>query len=192
MLKDAKTYWTLFTSTFMLSAFTFGGGYVIVPLMRKRFVEELQWIDETEMLDLIAIAQSSPGAMAVNTSILIGYRTAGLLGSLVTLLGTITPPLIILTIISQFYVAFRENVVVAAVLKSMQAGVAAVIADVVFGMAANVAKQKSIVSWIVMISAFVAIYFFKINVMYIILACIILGILMSVLQKGDSKGVESK
>ena len=77
MKKDFKIYWTLFTSTFYLSAFTFGGGFVIVPLMKKKFVDDLNWIEEKEMLDLTAISQSSPGAIAVNASILIGYRIAG-------------------------------------------------------------------------------------------------------------------
>ena len=98
--KDPKLFWTLFWSTFQLSAFTFGGGYVIVPLMRKRFVEGLGWIDENEMIDLIAIAQSSPGPIAVNASIIIGYRIAGISGALCTILGTVLPPLIILSLIS--------------------------------------------------------------------------------------------
>ena len=92
--KDKKlaTYLTLIKSTFVLSAFTIDGGYVIVPLMQKKFVEELGWIDSEEMLDLVALGQSMPGALAVNTSILIGYRVAGVAGALITLLGTITPP----------------------------------------------------------------------------------------------------
>ena len=64
----------LFFSTLYLSTFTFGGGYVIVSLMKTKFVDELHWIDETEMLDLIAIAQSSPGAVAVNGAIVVGYK----------------------------------------------------------------------------------------------------------------------
>ena len=95
-----KKYWQLFISTFKLSACTFGGGFVIVPLMRKRFVEELQWIEEQEMLDLTAIAQSSPGAIAVNASILVGYHVAGIPGALITVLGTVIPPLMIISIIS--------------------------------------------------------------------------------------------
>ena len=77
---------------FLYSAFTFGGGYVIVPLLKKKFVDDLKWIEEEEMLDLTAISQSSPGAMAVNTSMLIGYRVAGTAGALVTILGTVLPP----------------------------------------------------------------------------------------------------
>ena len=86
-----KFYWKLFTSTFQLSAFTFGGGYVIVPLMKKQFVEKLGWIDEKEMLDFTAIAQSSPGAMAVNASVLLGYHLSGIPGALVSILGTVLP-----------------------------------------------------------------------------------------------------
>ena len=78
MKKDKRFYWNLFFSTFTLSAFTFGGGYVIVPLMQKRFVKDLKWIDEDEMLDLVAIGQSAPGPIAINTSILVGYRMAGI------------------------------------------------------------------------------------------------------------------
>ena len=132
MKKDLKFFWTLFISTFTLSAFTFGGGYVIVPLMRKKFVETLGWIDEEEMLDLIAIAQSAPGPIAVNSSIIIGYRLAGIPGALVTTFGTVLPPMVILSAISQFYTAFRDNVVVSLVLKGMGIGVAAVIVDVVY------------------------------------------------------------
>ena len=84
MKKDWRMYTKLFSSTFSLSAFTLGGGYVIVPLMRKKFVDELHWLEEKEMLDLTAIAQSSPGALAVNASILIGYRIAGVLGAIIT------------------------------------------------------------------------------------------------------------
>ena len=107
---DKKKLWTLFWSTFQLSACTFGGGFVIIPLMRKKFVEDLQWIEEQEMLDLTAIAQSSPGAIAVNASILVGYRVAGMMGALCTVVGTVLPPLIIISIISLFYQAFRDEV----------------------------------------------------------------------------------
>ena len=131
-MRDKKRiYRKLFTSTFYLSAFTFGGGYVIIPLMKKKFVDDLQWIEKDEMLNFAAIAQSSPGAVAVNAAILLGYRIAGIPGALVTILGTVLPPLLILSVISFFYAAFRDNAVVNAVLKGMQAGVTAVIADVV-------------------------------------------------------------
>ena len=85
-------YLQLFVSVFKLSACTFGGGFVIIPLMRKKFVDQLHWIEEQEMLDLTAIAQSSPGAIAVNAAILVGYRVGGIGGALLTVIGTILRP----------------------------------------------------------------------------------------------------
>ena len=78
--------WILFKSMFLLSACTFGGGFVIVSLMKKKFVEELEWLDEDEMLDVTAITQSAPGPLPVNASVIIGYRMAGILGSVVAII----------------------------------------------------------------------------------------------------------
>lgn len=167
--KDKKFYWTLFFSTFTLSAFTFGGGYVIVPLMQKRFVKELKWIDEEEMLDLVAIGQSAPGPIAVNASIIVGYRMAGILGALLTTLGTVLPPLFIITILSYFYIAFRENVIINALLFGMQAGVAAVIVDVVINMGMTIVNDKRLVPISVMILAFIATAIFNVNIVFILL-----------------------
>jgi chromate transporter len=181
-------YRKLFISTFYLSAFTFGGGYVIISLMKKKFVDDLHWIDEEEMLNLAAIAQSSPGAVAVNASILLGYRIAGILGALVTIVGTVLPPFIILSVISLFYTAFRENIIVNAVLKGMQSGVAAVIADVVINLGGNVTKEKDLVSILIMIGAFAAAFFLKVNVMYIVLACGLIGAIKLFAAEKKKKG----
>lgn len=167
--KNYKFYWELFLSTFYLSAFTFGGGYVIVPLMREKFVEKLQWIKEEEMLNLVSIAQSAPGAMAVNTSILVGYQMAGLLGALFTILGTILPPLITLSLISFFYTAFKESPYVNAILKGMSAGVAAVVVNAVITMGKDIMKDKNMSMWLIMALAFIAIFFFEVDVKIIIL-----------------------
>ena len=189
MKKDLKFFWTLFISTFTLSAFTFGGGYVIVPLMRKKFVETLGWMDEEEMLDLIAIAQSAPGPIAVNSSIIIGYRLAGIPGALVTTFGTVLPPMVILSAISQFYTAFRDNVVVSLVLKGMGIGVAAVIVDVVYTMAKGVVKTKDALWIIVMCVALVVALFTSVNVVFVILACGVIGAINVIAQdKKTGKG----
>lgn len=97
----------LFLSTLYLSAFTFGGGYVIVTLMKKKFVDEYHWIEENEMLDLVAIAQSSPGAIAVNGAIVVGYKLAGIAGTVTAIFGTVLPPFAIITVISVFIKPFR-------------------------------------------------------------------------------------
>lgn len=184
----AQKYKTLFLSTFQLSACTFGGGFVIIPLMRKKFVEELKWIDEQEMLDLTAIAQSSPGAIAVNASILVGYRIAGIPGALLTAFGTVLPPLIIISIISMFYQAFRDNAIVNMAMAGMLCGVAAVIFDVVINMASTIIKKKRILPVAVMAAAFVAVRFLNVNIIAIILACGIIGALDCWLRGRKQRG----
>ena len=144
----------LFFSTLYLSAFTFGGGYVIVTLMKQKFVDELHWIEEEEMLDLIAIAQSAPGAIAVNGAIVVGYKLCGLLGALVAIFATIIPPFLIITVISFFYELFRDNFVVSSLLSGM-----------------------------IMAAAFVAACVYRVNVVYIILTCIAIGIVRTVIAQ---------
>ena len=173
----------LFFSTLYLSAFTFGGGYVIVTLMKKKFVDKLHWIEENEMLDLVAIAQSSPGAIAVNGAIVVGYKLAGILGALVAIIATIIPPFVIISLISVFYNAFRDNFIISSLLEGMQAGVGAVIASVVFDMGVDVVREKSVASDVIMALSFIAACFLDVNVVYIVLVCAALGVVRTLLQK---------
>lgn len=137
------TFGTLFLSTFKLSAFTFGGRICHHSTdAASSLWTRLGWLEEQEMLDLTAIAQSSPGPIAVNAAILLGYRVAGVPGAMVTMLGTVIPPLVVLSVISLFYDAFRSNLIVSRVMKGMQAGVAAVIFDVVLTMAGQIIGRK--------------------------------------------------
>lgn len=174
-MKSKNVAWTLFTSTFQLSACTFGGGFVIIPLMRKKFVEELHWIEEQEMMDLTAIAQSSPGAIAVNASILVGYHVAGVAGALITVLGTVLPPLLIISVISLCYEQFRDNALVNLAMNGMLAGVAAVICDVVITMCQELKKQRRVFLWMILVGSFVAVRLWNVNVVAIILVCGVLG-----------------
>ncbi|MBR4050421.1 MAG: chromate transporter [Clostridia bacterium] len=176
-----KTLLKLFTSTLYISAFTFGGGFVIVTFMKKKFVDELHWIDEKEMLDITALAQSAPGAIAVNAAILVGWNVAGLPGMIVAVLGTIIPPMVIIGVISLFYTAFAANKYVALVLKGMQAGVAAVILDVVCGLGLKVIKTKQWINYLVMIAAFVATFFFDLNVIFVIVAALVIGVVKALI-----------
>ena len=175
--------WKIFVSTLYLSAFTFGGGYVIVTLMKKKFVDEYHWIEENEMLDLVAIAQSSPGAIAVNGAIVVGYKLAGALGAVISILGTIIPPFAIISIISVGYNAFRDNYIISQLLEGMQAGVGAVIASVTFEMGRQVGKEKDTASVLIMTGAFLASCILKINVVYIVITCGILGVIRTFLAK---------
>lgn len=185
MAQGAKkgTLRKLFFSMLYISAFTFGGGFVIITFMKRKFVDELGWIDEQEMLDLTALAQSSPGAIAVNAAILVGWRVGGFLGMVTAVLGTVLPPITILSIISLFYAAFAANPYVALVLKGMQAGVAAVILDVVWGLGANVVKTKSAIHMAVMAAAFVATFVYGVNVIYIILTAGLLGVVLAMVER---------
>ena len=179
----------LFMETFYLSAFTFGGGYVIVSLMQKKFVNEYHWIEEDEMLDLVAIAQSAPGAIAVNGAIVVGYKLAGISGVIVSVLGAVLPPFLIISVISFFYEMFRDNQLVAAMLSGMQSGVGAVIISVVYEMAKGQSKKENRTELgIIMVAAFLASYVFGISVIYIILACILIGIVQYAVSRRKMGG----
>ncbi len=169
----------LFLSTLYISAFTFGGGFVIVTFMKRKFVDQYHWIDEDEMLDITALAQSSPGAIAVNAAILVGWKVAGFWGMVVSVLGTILPPMAILSVISLIYQKFAENPYVKLVLAGMQAGVAAVILDVVCSLGGKVLSEKKWLYYAIMVLAFIATFFLNINVIFIILAAALVGIIQA-------------
>lgn len=186
--KKSKTLLKIFITTLYLSAFTFGGGYVIVSLMKKKFVDENHWIEQDEMLDLVAISQSSPGPIAVNGAIAVGYKLCGMAGALVAIIGTIIPPFVIISIISYCYSAFRTNWVISEMLEGMQAGVAAVIASVTYDMGADIVKQKDDLGILIMIAAFVASYILEINVVFIVIVCGLVGVCRGQLEKRRGRG----
>ncbi len=183
MKRTPKLYLKIFLSTLYLSAFTFGGGYVIVSLMQKKFVETYKWISKEEMIDIVAIAQSSPGAIAVNASIMVGYRLAGVLGALCSLVGAILPPLVIISGISFAYTAFRDNIYIDGFLRGMQAGVCAVVIDVIYKMSRNFFKEKDYFSVVLMLIAFSLSYFLRVNVIFIVLGAIIFSIIYHQISK---------
>ena len=181
-------YRELFLSTLKLSAFTFGGGYVIITLMKKTFIDQKHWLTENDMLDMTAIAQSAPGAIAVNASIIVGYRLAGWRGATVALLGTVIPPLVILSLAALVYAQLINNPTVVWLLRGMQIGVAAVIADVVLTMAENVIRHRKPLQLLLMAFAFITAYALNVNVMLIIVSAGILGALG--LKKTNSEVLE--
>lgn len=180
--KGKPTYLALFAHTFTISAFTIGGGYVMIPLMKERFVDKLKWIDDDELAELTALGQSSPGAMVVNSAVLMGYRLLGFWGAVCALLGTALPPLIILSVVSYFYEAIRGNRFVSAAFRGMSAGVSAVIADTVVTMAAPFLKRDEAPYILIMAGAFAAAWFFDINVAFIIIACGIMGVILGAIR----------
>ena len=185
--KSLRFYFKLFLSTLVLSAFTIGGGYVIVALMQKKFVSKYKWITEKEMLDYVAIGQSAPGVLAINVSILIGYNLAGILGAVITILGMVIPPLVIISVVSCLYSYLQDNIWFKSIMLGLQCGVAAIMIDVVINMIKNIVKDKNIFMTILMITSFVLIMFLQVNVILVILASILLGIVVTLKKRGVKK-----
>ena len=173
-MSKLKRLWILFTTTFSISATT-NGGYAIVAVMKGRFVEKYKWLSEDEMIDLMSLGQSCPGPIAINTSVLVGYKIAGLAGALVTLFGTVLPPLIIMSIVTFFYQYIAQNEYVKMLMKGMQAGVAALLVSIFIDMFMNIKKQNSIFNFVLAIIAFVFARYTDFSVFYLAIFCSIAG-----------------
>ena len=172
---DAHFYWLLFKSTFIISMFTVGGGYVIIPLLKAKFVDEYHWISDQETLDMIAIAQSTPGIMAVNTAIMLGYRMAGVMGAITGMFATVLPPLIIITTVATFYDLFASNEYVKLILKGMQCGATALLLNVAIDLLSKQFAKKLILPTIIIIGTFIANLVFDVNIMILVLIDAIVG-----------------
>jgi chromate transporter len=145
-------YLQAFLVFFKIGAFTIGGGYAMVPLIQREVVDRRHWIAEEEFINLLAIAQTSPGVLAVNISIFVGYRLRGLRGSIVTTLGTILPSFIIILSIALFFSNFRDNTVVERIFRGIRPAVVALIAAPTFSMARS-ARITRYTVWIPVVSA---------------------------------------
>ncbi|MDR3091210.1 MAG: chromate transporter [Clostridiales bacterium] len=178
----SRRYFELFVSSFVISAFTFGGGYAIVPLFKRKFVDDLRLMSEEEMLNLIAIAQAAPGAMAINTAMLAGYKTAGLGGAACAVVGTVLPPLVVISAVSVFYRRLRDSYAVSAALAAMAPAVAATVASAVWSLGRGVIKSRG--GALAALAAFVAAAVFRVNVMYIVLAFAAAGFVSGFLRPG--------
>lgn len=174
-----KQCWKLFTTMLFLSAFTFGGGFVIIPLMQRKFVDELGWLTEEEILDMVAFARSSPGAVTVNVSVQVGTRIAGAVGALCGVAGTLIPPLTILSLISLCYDAFRTSPVVAALLYGLRIGVAVVVSGSVATMVSDILRSGERVRQIVMAAALLLSAVTGLSTIWILLGSVLLGWVLS-------------
>ena len=178
-------YWKLFQSTFLISAFTVGGGFVIIPLLRAKYVDEYGWLDDKETLNLVSIAQSMPGVVAVNAAIILGYRMAGLRGALTALAATILPPLVTLSVISCAYDWFATNPYVRYALKGMQCGATALIVNVAIDLLQKQWRKKLLWTLAIIVGTFVANFFFDVNIMLLV---VIDGLLGLVFLRGAAYG----
>ncbi len=173
-----EMYWQLFKANFVISAFTIGGGFVIIPLMKAKVVDEFHWLSDEEALNLAAIGQSAPGLVAVNTAIGIGYRVGGLKGALVGVLATALPPLITLTVVSYAYTAVATNQYIQYALKGMQCGATAILINVVYDLLLKQWKKKLVLPFVLIVGTIVAHLGFHIDLMYCLLVNAIIGLLL--------------
>ena len=167
-VKEKNFFWKLFKSTFIVSAFTVGGGYIIIPLLKAKYVDEFHWISDEETLNMVAIAQSTPGIMAVNTAIMLGYRMAGVRGALTGMFATILPPLIIITAVASFYDLIAQNEKVQLILKGMQCGATALLLNVAIDLLLKQFQKKLILPLVIIVGTFIANVFFNVNIMLLV------------------------
>lgn len=170
-----SSYLRLFSYNFMISAFTFGGGYVTIPMMEKYFVDHGD-LSKEELLELSTIAQTSPGAIAVNLSVLVGRRIHGWKGALVSGLASTLPALIILYFVSLAYTSFQENPVVRSVLKGMEAAVAAIIVDLVIDMTQALQNKRRKILLVLPILAFIGNAFLNIHPLWLLAISLVVAL----------------
>lgn len=173
-VQSFRLYLWLFGVNALISAFTFGGGYVVVPMIRKYYVLRRKLFTEQELADMAAIAQSSPGAIAINLSVLAGFRTASYMGAMVSCIAAILPPLVIFTLISAGYEAFSSNPVITAVLRGMQSGAAALMADLAAHSFAGLSRGTGRWPAFVAAAVFTAHWFLHVHILILIPLCCLL------------------
>lgn len=178
MSKTMKTL-QVFLTFFKIGAFTFGGGYAMIPLIEKETVEKKKWITDDDVLEIITIAESTPGPIAINAATFVGYRVCGFWGALTATLGVVIPSFGIILAISILIKQFRDIKAVQYAFNGIRAGVLALIIKALLSMY----KQcpKNFTSYIVMISAFILTAFLNVNVLAVIVGCAVFGLVSSIL-----------
>ena len=179
----------LFLATFTISA-TANSGYAIIAVMRDDFVNKRKWFTEDEMADYVAIVQSAPGPMAVTSSMVVGYQSAGLLGSLAAVTGVILPPFLVMVLVTVFYQTIVSNPYVTIFMRGMQMGVVALLLDICIGLIANATKEPGPYPFVVMVLAFLYVRFTGCSIMWLALACGVAGAAKALLVKREVESHE--
>ena len=174
----------LFLATLTISA-TANSGYAIIAVMRDDFVNKRKWFTEDEMSDYIAIAQSCPGPMAVTSSMVVGFQSAGILGSFAAVWGVITPPFVIMVLVSIFYQTIVSNPHVTIFMRGMQMGVVAMLLDVCIGLFLNATKRPGAYPLVVMAIAFLYVRLTNCSIMWLAIGCGVAGAIRALLVKGE-------
>lgn len=180
-----KKYWELFLVFFKIGAFTFGGGYAMIPLIKNEVVGKRNWLNDDEFIDMLAIAQSMPGPISLNTAIFVGSKRLGFRGSLVSGLGIILPSFVVILLIAIVFIQFKNNPVVERIFKGIRPAVVALIAAPLFslGKAARI-SLKTI--WIPIVVA-LSVWLLGVSPIYIVIASILLGIAYFLYIKNKTK-----
>lgn len=178
----------LFLATLSISA-TANSGYAIIAVMKDDFVNKRKWFTQDEMNDYIAIVQSCPGPMAVTSSMIVGYQSAGFLGSLAAVLGVITPPFAVMALVTVFYQAIVSNPYVSVFMRGMQMGVVAMLLDICIGLFRDATKRSVAYPLLVMACAFLYVRLTNCSIMWLALGCGVAGAARALLIR---KEVESK
>lgn len=180
-----KRVLSLFCTFFKIGAFTFGGGYAMIPLIQKETVENKGWITDDDILEIIAIAESTPGPIAINAATFVGYRTAGFFGAASATLGTVLPSFCIILAISYVLRQFQELKAVQYAFQGIRAGVLALLLKALWTMYQKTGKNW--VSYVVMAGAFVLTAFLQVNVLIVIIACGTFGLITATMAQRRSK-----
>ena len=182
---DIKTIILLFSSFIRIGTFTFGGGYAMIPLIQKEVVEKRKWITDEEILEIIAIAESTPGPIAVNAATFIGYKTAGFFGALGATMGVVLPSFLIIIAVSFVIRQFENLKAVKFAFEGIRAGVLALILKALVSMYKQCPRNK--VSYIIAAFAFLCVAFFGINVLIVIIICAVIGLSYSIMAERRAK-----
>ena len=173
--------WTLFIEFFKIGLFTIGGGYAMIPIIEKEVCEKRKWITEEDILDIIAIAESTPGPIAINSATFIGYKISGVLGSFCATFGVVLPSFVIISIISLILRQFSDSLIVQYAFNGIRAGVLALLIKALVSMYKKC--PKGLFSYIVMGASFILAAFTDINVIFVLIGCAVAGIVNSLIIK---------
>lgn len=180
-----KKLLTLFLTFLKIGAFTFGGGYAMIPLIQREIVEKHKWISDEDILEIIAIAESTPGPIAINAATFVGYRVCGIGGAFLATLGVVLPSFLIILAISFVLEQFENLKAVQYAFCGIRAGVLALIAKALFSMYRQC--PKSAVSYVIMALSFVCVAFLDVNVLVVIIGCACIGLAASLLADRRAK-----
>ncbi len=179
--EKAKKLMTMFLSFFKIGAFTIGGGYAMLPLIEKEFVEKQGWVSHEEMVDILALVQSVPGVIAINSSIFIGYKVAGVPGALAAAAGMIIPSFVTILVIAMLFINVQDNQYVQKAFAGVRSGVTALILLAAVKLGKSVIKD--LFSVLIAAAAFIALVVFDLHAIIVILLSAVLGFLWYSLAK---------